>query len=134
MDELEKEVWETVTTYTELILNGNVEEFLKYFHEKYSGWNNLEPAPVDKQSIIYELKNNYSKKIVVNYDIIPISINIHNDLAIVHYYLNEHTETNNCNNVKHYTDILVKSENKWLLIADHFGKQESKKLKTQNSK
>lgn len=126
MDKIEKEVWDTVLAYTELILHGETEEFLKYFHEKYSGWNNLEPAPVDKQSLISELQNNYSIKTVSNYNIIPISIKIHNDLAIVHYYLNEHAEFNNCYKLKHYTNILVRSENKWLLIADHFGKQENK--------
>ena len=39
MDELspkQKEVWGNVETYTNLIMKGDVKEFLKYFHNDYS--------------------------------------------------------------------------------------------------
>jgi len=128
MNQTEKEVWQTVVTYTDHIINGRVAEFLEFVHDDYSGWNNIEPLPTDKQSIINELDSEIPKKHFSNYDIIPIKLNINGDLAVVHYYLTakrEIEEKSKQKKSKHYTDVLIKSGEKWILIADHFGIPES---------
>jgi len=130
MDEIQKEIWDTVLTYTELIQQGKVDEFLEYFHEEYSGWNNIEPLPSDKQTIVAELSSSCPRQIIEELKIIPIKINIQDALAIVHYYLSGSSKVDNTFNIKHYTDVLVKKENRWLLIADHFSIYRRKDLST----
>ena len=34
----QKEVWKNVLAYNELVTKGDVEGFLTYFHEDFSGW------------------------------------------------------------------------------------------------
>lgn len=124
MDEKQKEIWNVVLTYTDLIMQGKIDEFLEHFHEDYSGWSNIEPIPADKESIISELHNRSSQKITVQYDLIPIKIKIHDNIAVVHYYLHERKKDKNEikeSQIKHYTDILININNRWFLLADHFG-------------
>ena len=121
---VQEEVWKTVLEYTNLIIEGKIEEFLKYIHEDYSGWNNIEPFPADRQSIVNEVNSATSSIPSGKYKIIPIRLNIHSGLAIVHYYLGRQSKINEINidsNIAHYTDILIKGTSGWQLIADHFG-------------
>jgi hypothetical protein len=136
MNGKEKEVWDVVLTYTDLIMHGKVDEFIEHFHEDYSGWSNIEPMPADKQSIILELnKNQTRRKTIEQYDLVPIKIIIHEQIAIVHYFLRERfkdQEDLNKSDIKHYTDILIHINERWYLIADHFGTQENKKFENYN--
>jgi len=131
MDEKQKEVWDVVLTYTKLIMHGKVDEFLEHFHEEYSGWSNIEPMPADKQSIVSELNSRPLGQVIEQYDITPIKIKIYDKIAIVHYFLKERFEDQERikrSDIKHYTDILINSNERWYLIADHFGVQESKNV------
>lgn len=128
MNEIQKEVWNTVLIYTKLIKQGKIAEFLKYFHEDYTGWNNIEPLPVDKQAIEDEISKRRPSKVDKDSNIIPIKINVQDKLAIVHYYLSGRNIDDNTRELKRYTDVLIKKENKWLLIADHFGIYKGKNL------
>ena len=128
----QEEVWKTVLTYTNLILEGKEDEFLEYIHEEYSGWNNIEPIPADKQSIVNELNSGISCSLKGSYNIIPIKIKILEDIAIAHYYLKLETKTHDNSIIKHYTDVLIKSDTRWVLIADHFGEQKNYRLDNLN--
>lgn len=120
----EKEIWEQVEYYTKLIIDGEVNQFLDCFHEDYLGWNYFENHPINKNDIKNELSNLPSTKII-SYNIDPVSIQIKNEIAIVHYnysavYVNsEGTEKSKSSR---YTDILMNDENKWVLIGDHIDK------------
>ena len=64
-----------------------------------------------------------------DYSIIPVKLNIHDKIAVVHYYLgNRSVNDQNLINydLKNYTDVLIKNNGRWLLFADHFGVQESR--------
>jgi predicted DNA-binding protein YlxM (UPF0122 family) len=121
----QKEVWETVLTYTNLIIKGKVEDFLEYFHEDYSGWDYLDDEPVVKSAIAKEIKNSLPKRRDLFYKIKPASIKIFENTAVVHYYFSiipKNEETNVQMSVGHYTDILLKQNGKWILVGDHVGK------------
>jgi hypothetical protein len=117
------EIWENVKTYTKLILDGHIKEFLKYFHKDYSAWNCYEPLPVGKNDIINELKDFYQPE-VISYDTIPISINIFNDIAIVHYFYSvtfKNADGMEKSKYSHNTDVLIRQKKKWLIIGDNGG-------------
>jgi len=85
MNEIQKEIWDTVLTYTKLIRQGKVNKSLAYSHEEYSGWNNIEPLPADKQSIISELRKDFPSQVREDYKIIPIKIKVHDEPTVLHY-------------------------------------------------
>jgi len=117
----QKDVWKTVENYTAKIMKGEVEGFLKFFHKDYSGWNYLEYDQVKKSDIKKELQN-LPKVEVIDYNIDPVSIQIVNDIAIVHYYYSAKYKNPNGeqkSKTGHYTDILMKEEESWLLVGDH---------------
>ena len=114
-------VWKTVELYTEQILKGKLKEFLDSFHTKYSGMNYFENGEINKSDIEIELEKLPNFKIIA-YQLFPISIQIINDLAIVHYnysakYRNEDGKEKTKNG--RFTDILIKEEESWLIVGDH---------------
>ncbi len=120
---LQQEVWGNVETYTDLIMKGDVQGFLDYFHKNYSGWNYCELIPVNKADIRRELLRLPNRQ-VVSYKINPIAIQIFKDTAIVHYYYSTEYKDASGRVVSkkgRNTDILINQDNKWLLIADHAG-------------
>jgi hypothetical protein len=119
----QKEVWKNVETYTDLIMKGDVEGFLDYFHKDYSGWNYCEFLPGNKTGIKNELWH-LPKRKSVSYNIMPVAINIFDDVAIVHYYYSaDYKNTDGKEKAKkgRNTDILLKQKDKWVLIGDHVG-------------
>ena len=119
----QKEVWGNVETYTNLIMKGDVEGFSDYFHNDFTGWNDLNLMPVSKTDIKNELRYLPQRK-VVSYDIIPVAINIFKNVAIVHYYYSAaYKNTDGKEGAKKgcNTDILLKQKDKWVLIGDHVG-------------
>ena len=126
MDELspkQREVWDNVKNYTELIMKNDVTNFLVYFHKDYSSWNYHELIPINKNDIKNELEN-FPQRKISSYNIIPVSINIFNDVAIVHYFYTanyKNTDGQEKEKKRRNTDILLKQKDKWVLIGDFIG-------------
>lgn len=119
----QKEIWKTIGTYTKLIIKGKTEDFLKYFHQDYSGRSYIESFPINKADITNELKY-FAVREVISYKIIPISAEIFNDTAIAHYFYS--VVYKNVSSIKKTktainTDILLKQKDKWVLIGDYGG-------------
>ncbi len=117
----QKEIWKNVEKYTALIMKGNMDGFLEYFHNNYSGWNYKAFIPVRKADIKNELLH-LPKREICSYRIIPMEIKIIKDIAIVHYsysviYKNEDGSEKEKSGLN--TDILLKQDEKWMIIADH---------------
>jgi ketosteroid isomerase-like protein len=120
----QKEVWENVETYWELDAKRDLEGFLGYFHEDYSGWFNLNAVPNDKDGVRKWLSHSFKTTQILVQDIMPVAIKVHGDMAIVHYYYSRlikeaDGEEENING--RWTDILKKQGDKWVLIGDHGG-------------
>lgn len=117
----QNEVWENVKKYTSLIMQNDVKKFLKYFHKDYTGWNYKAFLPVKKTDIKNELLH-LPKRKIIEYEIFPLSIQVVNKTAIVHYiYSAKYSDTNGKEKEKNgrNTDILIKQQNKWMIVADH---------------
>lgn len=120
----QKEVWETVKTYSDLADKGDAQGLLSYFDESYSGWFNVLDAPQDKNSAMkmasYWLPN--SKTLYST--LTPAKIWVEGDYAFVHYYYTKYSEdTEGKKKWKkgRWTDILMKKDGKWLVVGDHGG-------------
>jgi len=121
----QKEVWKNVETYWKLGADKNLEGFLAYFHDDYVGWDQQQPLPSTKAELRKWVEHDFKTNDVVLYEIKPLAIKIHADVAFVDYYYSqivkgpdgkEKSESGN------WTDILMKQGDKWVLIGDHGGK------------
>ena len=119
----QKKIWANVEKYTALIMTGDMDGFLEYFHNNYSGWNYKAFLPVKKSDIKNELLH-LPKREICSYQIVPMEIKIVNDIAIVHYsysVIYKNNDESEKEKIGTNTDILLKQKTKWMIIADHVG-------------
>lgn len=136
LKETEKKVWSTVQNYTKQIMTGDINSFLKFFHKDYLGWNYEEQMPISKTEIKNELLH-LPKFTIISYKLSPVSIQIKNRIAIVHYYytakIKDKENKKIISKAARNTDILIEEDNEWVLIGDHVDLIENKTKFTQHS-
>jgi len=121
----QKAVWAGVEAYWMTSTSENPADFLNYFDDSYYGWNYESETPHIKadvqKSINYWIKKGKS----AYYTITPARIWVKGDFAYVHYYyvqVFEDSQGKPTTEKGRYTDILMKKENKWIMVGDHGGK------------
>lgn len=92
--------------------------------DDFMGWGNSSPAPRSKTSTSNWSRFRAEMGRIVRYEIYPLSITIHGDVAVAHYlyssaFKNKKGEIEMSDG--RYTDILVRSEDGWKFIAWHGG-------------
>ena len=122
----QKDVWAGVEKYWAVAASGDAAGFMTYFDDSYEGWNNASPIPMNKANVAKYIENDMKNSSTVLYTITPVKIWVKGDFAYVHYYYTEidkNKETGkNETNAGNWTDILMKSNGKWVLIGDHGGR------------
>jgi ketosteroid isomerase-like protein len=120
----QKEVWKNVETYWELASSKDMEGFITYFHEDFSGWADGSPLPDSKDQRAKLIKYSFPKTTTLIQTLKPVAIKVHGNVAIVHYYYSMITKTDDGEETPEqgrWTDILMKQGNKWAMIGDHGG-------------
>lgn len=121
----QKEVWKNVENYWALDAAGDTAGFLAYFHPDYCGWSLRSALPGDKETVTKFITHGHKTSKTLVYHIQPVAIKIHGDIAFVHYYWTQITQTNGDPKEKdssgRWTDILMKQGDKWVLIGDNGG-------------
>lgn len=121
----QKEVWTVVETYWAVGMSSNPIDFLNYFDDSYTGWNYEAGAPTTKADVQKVLKYWTTKGKTVLYTITPVGIWVNGNFAYVHYYYYEVDEGPDGKPMYErgrWTDILMKKDNKWVMVGDHGGK------------
>ena len=126
----EQKVIEGVESYWSDFAGKDKNKWLDDFHDSYKGWSvGSEFLNTKKDNIKW---NNYTwgKDEVLFWDITPMGVVLHDNIAVVHYYYT--TISKNKKNGKEttekgrWTDVIINDGGKWRLVADHGGKTESK--------
>ena len=120
----QKEVWKNVQTYWDLEAKHDLDGFMGYFHEDYVGWSKRSSFPGNKAQVRKWVAESHKNSKTIITDLSPLTINIFEDVAIVHYYysqLTENKEGKRTNEKGRWTDVLMKQGNKWVLIGDQGG-------------
>ena len=121
----QKEVWKNVSTYWGIMSKGDVAGFMEYFDADYVGWDNGDVLPSNKEVTKKWVEYAYQGVKVPVYDIKPVAIKIHGEIAFVDYYysmVKESKDGKKSFENGRWTDILMKKGDKWVLIGDHGGK------------
>ena len=92
--------------------------------EDFMGWARNSPAPRSKTSTSNWSRFRTEMGRIVRYEIYPLSVTIHGDVAVAHYlyssaFKNKKGEIEMMNG--RYTDVLARSEDGWKFIAWHGG-------------
>lgn len=120
----QQEVWRGVESYWGLFASEDIDGFLSYLHEDFTGWSYGAALPRTKADMEKSLALSFATSETTIYDIKPVAIRLHGDVAIVHYYFDRtylddkgdhHTATGR------WTDILVRQGDRWVMIGDHGG-------------
>lgn len=120
----QKEVWKNVETYSKLAAEGNLEGLLSYYHPDFLGWDYQTDLPSDKASRTKWNRHLLQTTKTLVYEVKPVGIKIHGDVAIVHYFFHEVLEDAEGKKIEskgRWTDILLQQEDKWVMIGDHGG-------------
>ena len=121
----QKEVWQQVQAYWKLGADKNLDGFLAYFADDYVGWESNMPLPTTKAELRKWLEHDFKTNDTVVYEIKPVAIVIHGDVAFVDYYYSQivkGADGKEKSEAGRWTDILMKQGDKWVLIGDHGGR------------
>jgi hypothetical protein len=120
----QKEIWQVVQDGWAKVNAGNIDGFAVCLHEKYQGWNNLQPLPESKEQILKRYKDMAPMTKVEGLELNPARIVMLDNSAVVDYYFwfqqtvtsgdKKTTEEIYGKNVEFW----VKEGGKWLLLGD----------------
>jgi len=120
----QKDVWSNVQAYWEKFAQGDLEGFTAYMHADYRGWSYASPLPGDKATARKFLDHGFKTTKILVYNIKPVEIRIHGNVAVVHYFFTEisnDAEGKEKTSSGRWTDILLKQGDRWVMVADHGG-------------
>lgn len=121
----QKEIWKNVEAYWALDAAGNTDAFLAYFHADYLGWNLGNAMPGGKVAATKFIAHAHKTSKTLVYDLQPVGIKIHGNLAFVHYHYTQIVKDSSGKDKEtsgRWTDILMKQGDKWLLVGDNGGR------------
>jgi ketosteroid isomerase-like protein len=120
----QQEVWQNVETYWVLSIKEDLEGLMSYMHDDFLGWAPGQSFPTNKADRRAVQMRSYETSDNVLYTLKPIGIKVHGDVAIVHYffsYTDVDAKGEEQSAAGHWTDILMKQGNRWIMIGDAGG-------------
>ena len=124
----QQEVWQAVESLWKAWTSGDVAGYYNLVSDDYRGWNNSMRFPTSKAAHRPWSDHWHKDNKTVLYDMFPLAIDIHGDVAIVFFsfrVLLQDKDGEETVKKGRWTDIYRKTEGRWLLIADHGGATDS---------
>lgn len=118
------DVWSVIEEEWEAAKKGDKKWPDRLLTDDFVGWGKSSPAPRDKASI--KMWNRFDEKLgkVVAHELYPLSIVVHDDMAVAHYSYSSAFEDKDGDvemSNGRYTDVLVRTDEGWRFIAWHGG-------------
>lgn len=114
----------TIEREWEASRKGDQDEFDDMLTADFMGWGKTSPAPRSKTSTSNWSRFSEQMGRIVRYEIYPLSITVHGDVAVAHYlystaFKDKKGEIEMSNG--RYTDVLVRTKDGWKFVAWHGG-------------
>ncbi|MGB5448516.1 MAG: nuclear transport factor 2 family protein [Woeseiaceae bacterium] len=116
------DVWAQIERQWNSVENEDAKWVDQMLTDDFSGWGKESPAPRTRASTKMWTRFNNENSKMVAHELYPLSIVVHNDMAVAHYLFTRatrqktkdaKTETSN----GRYTDVLVRTDDGWKFIA-----------------
>ncbi len=118
----QKDVWKNIEDHWACLTKGKVKEFLKFIHPQFIGYGHESPLPVDRSWLEHWVGFWAKSTTIPVYEIRPIHIVIHGDIAIVQYLIFT-IEINDVDKgkrvIRRYTMTWQKQKDRWVVIGSH---------------
>jgi len=114
----------TIEREWEAAQKGDQDQVDEMLTRDFMGWGKSSPAPRTKNSNSQWRRFADQMGRVVRYELYPLSITIHGDVAIAHYLYSTAFETKDGDfemSNGRYTDVLVRADDGWKFLAWHGG-------------
>jgi len=114
----------TIEREWEAAQKGDQDQVDEMLTRDFMGWGKSSPAPRTKNSNSQWRRFADQMGRVVRYELYPLSITIHGDVAIAHYLYSTAFETKDGDfemSNGRYTDVLVRTDDGWKFLAWHGG-------------
>ena len=118
------EVWKVVESVWQTVQEADAEKMATYFHEDYKGWEWGDQYPRTKKTASEYFHYFFPRSHLITFSLEPLAIIVKNDMSVIHYYYTTLSEDGNgkaSEEKGRWTDIYVKENGKWLMIADSGG-------------
>ncbi|MBT6330019.1 MAG: nuclear transport factor 2 family protein [Kordiimonadaceae bacterium] len=116
----QKAAWGTIETWWEVSQKKDSDETNALLADDFAGWDNNMPMPQNKSSLTSWFRFNGQYSTQLKYQIYPLKVTVHGDMAVAHYYYQasvEDKEGKRTNEKGRWTDTLVRDGNGWKFIA-----------------
>lgn len=120
----QQEVWRAVEALWVAGTSGDVDGYYDLVSDDYRGWSNAMRFPTTKAEHRPWSVHWQSTHKVILYDMFPLAIDIHGDIAVVFFSyraLSKDKDGKETLKKGRWTDIYKKTGERWLLIADAGG-------------
>ena len=117
-------VWAVIERSWQAEQQGDTRWIDELLSADFVGWDTTSPAPRDKGSTRRWQAFSARQVDVLEYELYPLSIVVHGDMAVAHYLFSSATKPKS-QRVEmtdgRYTDVLVRVGNEWRFISWHGG-------------
>ena len=122
--EAEKQaVAEFFQAYVDTAVEGHIEKLKSFYHPEMSWWDYKQEHPVGIEAYLKYMEEFYKSELKWICDLEPFEIHIVGDTAVLYTtYTNKFTdpEGNETASSGHWTAVLIKQDDKWLLLSNSF--------------
>ena len=118
------DVWATIEGEWDAAEKRDYDAIDDYLAEKFMGWGKNSPAPRSKSSTRMWNKFNDAQGRTLKHELYPLSIVVHEDVAVAHYLYtiaNEDADDKVEVSNGRYTDVLIRTDDGWKFLAWHGG-------------
>ncbi len=110
------EIWALEQAYWEFNRDAKHEQIIGSWHDRFLGWPDGEPKPIDKQQGTRYVHKNYAKPASYTFQIEPTGIRVLADVAVNHYTVHRKWEDGSTQSMR-ITHTWVRTENGWKILG-----------------
>ncbi len=119
--EEQQSVWRCLEDHWDHLINGRVDEFLKYIHEDFLGFGHESPINIDRPWLEKWVGFWTKSTQIVICELRPIHVRIYQNIAIVQYFIFtiEKSSEGGKRVIRRYTMTWKDQGDRWVVIASH---------------
>ena len=114
-------VWQSLEDHWDHLINGRVDEFIKYIHPEFLGFGHESPINIDRPWLNKWVGFWTQSTQIIICELRPIDIRIHGDIAILQYFIFtiEKNSEGGKRVIRRYTMTWQRQEKHWVVIGSH---------------